>query len=169
VVAMMACARLRLRVLEALAPWLLAGAGLLLLSVVVAGHVSNGATRWLRVGLFTLQPTDLARLATVVFLAWHSATPVGIAVCFVGFSTFLARPLINIHDLAVIPVYRRHGVGRLLLEQVAAKGKALGCCKLTLEVRADNHSAQRLYEAVGFDNAASYGGAVRVLFLEKRL
>ena len=70
VVAMLACARLRLRVLEALAPWLLAGAGVLLTVVVVAGHVSNGATRWLRVGLFTLQPTDLARLAMVVFLAW---------------------------------------------------------------------------------------------------
>jgi cell division protein FtsW len=70
VVAMLACARLRLRVLEALAPWLLAGAAVLLAVVVVAGHVSNGATRWLRVGLFTLQPTDLARLAVVVFLAW---------------------------------------------------------------------------------------------------
>ena len=106
---------------------------------------------------------------TLVFLAWHSATPVGIAVCFVGFSTFLARPLINIHDLAVIPAYRRHGVGRLLLERVAAKGKAIDCCKLTLEVRADNQPAQRLYEAMGFDNAASYGGAVHVLFLERRL
>jgi ribosomal protein S18 acetylase RimI-like enzyme len=106
---------------------------------------------------------------TVVFLAWHREIPVGIAVCFVGFSTFLARPLINIHDLAVIPTYRGQGVGRLLLEQVAAKGTALGCCKLTLEVRADNHPAQRLYEEVGFDNAASYGGAVRVVFLEKRL
>src|SRR5215470_19043690 len=106
---------------------------------------------------------------TVVFLAWHSATPVGIAVCFVGFSTFLARPLLNIHDLAILPAYRRQGVGRLLLERVAAKGHELGCCKLTLEVRADNSSAQRLYEAVGFDNAAAYGGAMRVWFLEKRL
>ena len=106
---------------------------------------------------------------TVVFLAWHGDTPVGIAVCFVGFSTFLARPLINIHDLAVIPTYRGQGVGRLLLEQVAAKGKALGCCKLTLEVRSDNHPAQRLYKAVGFDSAASYGGTVQVWFLEKRL
>ena len=106
---------------------------------------------------------------TLVFLAWHSNTPVGIAICFVGFSTFLARPLINIHDLAVIPAYRGQGVGRLLLEQVAARGQALGCCKLTLEVRADNHPAQRLYEAVGFNNAASYGGAVQVWFLEKRL
>ena len=106
---------------------------------------------------------------TLVFLAWHSTTPVGIAICFVGFSTFMARPLLNIHDLAVLSAYRRQGVGRLLLERVAAKGQELGCCKLTLEVRADNHSAQRLYEAVGFDNAASYGGAVRVWFLEKRL
>ena len=106
---------------------------------------------------------------TVVFLAWYRDIPVGIAICFVGFSTFMARPHLNIHDLAVIPAYRRQGVGRLLLERVAAKGQELGCCKLTLEVRADNHSAQRLYEAVGFDNAASYGGAVRVWFLEKRL
>lgn len=106
---------------------------------------------------------------TVVLLAWDGDTPVGIAVCFLGFSTFSARPLLNIHDLAVLPAYRRHGVGRLLLERVAARAQELGCCKLTLEVRADNHAAQRLYEAVGFDNAAAYGGAVRVWFLEKRL
>jgi ribosomal protein S18 acetylase RimI-like enzyme len=105
---------------------------------------------------------------TLVFLAWHSTTPVGIAICFIGFSTFLARPLINIHDLAVLPTYRGQGVGRLLLEQVAAKGRELGC-KLTLEVRAGNYPAQRLYEAVGFDSAASYSGAVQVWFLEKRL
>src|SRR5439155_21247108 len=38
--------------------------------LVVAGHAAGGAARWLRIGLFTVQPTDLARLATVVFLAW---------------------------------------------------------------------------------------------------
>ncbi len=106
---------------------------------------------------------------TVVFLAWDGHTPVGIAVCFVGFSTFLARPLLNIHDLAVLPSHRRQGIGRLLLEHVAAKGRALNCCKLTLEVRADNATAQQLYTSVGFDSAAAYGGAVRVWFLEKRL
>ncbi len=70
VAAMLACARLRLRALEAVSPWLLGGAALLLTVVVAAGHVSNGATRWLRLGLFTLQPTDLARLVAVAFLAW---------------------------------------------------------------------------------------------------
>jgi len=59
---------------------------------------------------------------TLVFLAWHSTTPVGIAICFVGFSTFLARPLINIHDLAVLPTYRGQGVGRLLLERWLLRG-----------------------------------------------
>jgi cell division protein FtsW len=38
--------------------------------VVGLGHVSNGATRWLRVGFLSIQPTDTGRLAAVVFLAW---------------------------------------------------------------------------------------------------
>ena len=76
VAALLVCARLRFRVLEALAPWLLACAVGLLGLVVVAGHVSNGAGRWLRFGLLTVQPTDLARLAMVVFLAvWIKRRP----------------------------------------------------------------------------------------------
>ena len=64
------CSRLSLRWLEAAAPWLLGGACAMLALVVVIGHMSNGATRWLRVGFMSLQPTDLGRLAAVIFLAW---------------------------------------------------------------------------------------------------
>ncbi|MEO5988380.1 MAG: putative lipid II flippase FtsW [Candidatus Eisenbacteria bacterium] len=64
------CMKLDLRWLERLAPVLLTGACILLLLVVVMGHMSNGATRWLRVGFMSLQPTDLGRLAAVIFLAW---------------------------------------------------------------------------------------------------
>jgi ribosomal protein S18 acetylase RimI-like enzyme len=106
---------------------------------------------------------------TLVWLAFHGSTPVGIAVCFQGFSTFAARPLLNIHDLAVHPEYRGRSVGRQLLEQVEMKGRALGCCKLTLEVREDNHRAQRLYQNVGFSDVGFAHGAVRNWFLEKRL
>jgi ribosomal protein S18 acetylase RimI-like enzyme len=106
---------------------------------------------------------------TLVFLALDGETPVGLAVCFLGFSTFAARPLLNIHDLAVIPEYRGQGVGRLLLEQVETKGRELGCAKLTLEVRADNHRAQRLYQQVGFGDMPTEGGAVRNWFLQKGL
>jgi ribosomal protein S18 acetylase RimI-like enzyme len=106
---------------------------------------------------------------TLVFLALDAERSVGIAVCFLGFSTFAARPLINIHDLAVLPEYRGQGVGRLLLEQVEAKGRALGCCKLTLEVRADNHRAQQLYQSFGFGAMSAEHGAVRNWFLQKSL
>ena len=106
---------------------------------------------------------------TLVFLAFDGEKPAGIAVCFLGFSTFAARPLINIHDLAVLPEYRGQGVGRLILGRVEAKGRELGCCKLTLEVRDDNHRAQRLYQKAGFGAMPTGRGIVRNWFLQKSL
>ncbi len=87
---------------------------------------------------------------THVFLAYASDRPVGIAVCFLGFSTFAARPLLNLHDLAVLAEYRGQGIARQLLEAVEAKAQELGCCKLTLEVDEHNHRARQLYRAAGF-------------------
>lgn len=75
---------------------------------------------------------------------------IGIATCFTGFSTFKAAPLINIHDIAVLPEARGKGVGAALLEAVKRKGREMGCCKVTLEVREDN-DARRLYERSGFE------------------
>lgn len=106
---------------------------------------------------------------TLVFLALEGEKPVGIAVCFRGFSTFAARPLLNVHDLAVLPEYRGQGVGRLLLEQVEARGRELGCFKLTLEVRADNLRAQRLYQQYGFGDIPLERGTIRHWFLQKTL
>ena len=54
----------------------------------------------------------------LVLLAFEGERAVGVAVCFPGFSTFHARPLINIHDLAVLPGSRGRGVGRALLGAV---------------------------------------------------
>jgi ribosomal protein S18 acetylase RimI-like enzyme len=87
---------------------------------------------------------------TVVFLAFVGSRPAGIAVCFFGFSTFQARPLLNIHDLAVIPDLRGQGIGRALLEAVEARARQHGCCKLTLEVQDDNRRARGLYDHFGF-------------------
>jgi len=69
-VALLACARIDLRRLERLAPALLIVAVTLLMVVVGIGHVAKGASRWLKVGFLTLQPTDVARFAAVVFTAW---------------------------------------------------------------------------------------------------
>ena len=63
----------------------------------------------------------------LVLLAWREIEPVGLAVCFYGFSTFRARPLLNVHDLAVIPGYRGRGIGRKLLTDAETRARARGC------------------------------------------
>ena len=102
----------------------------------------------------------------LVFLAWLGDRAVGVAVCMTGFSTFTARPLMNIHDLAVSEDCRGRGVGRGLIEAVEAKARALGCGKVTLEVRKDNVAADRLYRRLGFGNAK---GRPATFFLTKTL
>ena len=87
---------------------------------------------------------------TLVLLAFVKERPVGVAVCFFGFSTFQARPLLNIHDLAVVPEWRGQGIGGALLEAVEAKAIRRGCCKITLEVQDANRRARGLYERNGF-------------------
>jgi len=74
---------------------------------------------------------------------------VGLANCFLGFSTFKARPLINIHDLAVAPASRGQGVGSALLKAVDQLAREEACAFVTLEVRADNR-ARQLYLRHGF-------------------
>ena len=110
-----------------------------------------------------------AHPTTLIFLAYDGADAVGIATCFLGFSTFAARPLINIHDLGVLPARRGQGIGRLLLEAVAAKGRALGCCKLTLETQEHNLRARQIYAAAGFAQASYTAEAGGALFLAKKL
>lgn len=85
-----------------------------------------------------------------VFLARRGSTPVGVAVCFLGFSTFSGWPLLNIHDLCVSQSQRAQGVGRLLLQAVERYATSVGCRKLTLEVREDNPRARGLYQSEGF-------------------
>ena len=87
---------------------------------------------------------------TIAFLAYEADKPIGIALCFRGFSSFYAKPLINIHDLAVLPEYRGQGIGKRLLDAVAEHGRHIGCCKLTLETQEHNYKAQTLYKGVGF-------------------
>ena len=100
-----------------------------------------------------------------VFLAYEGDEPAGLAICFVGFSSFKAKPLVNVHDLAVAPQFRGRGIGRALLEAVAADARQLGCCKVTLEVRADNAKAIGLYRRVGFQSTQP----AETLFLSKYL
>ncbi len=104
-------------------------------------------------------------------LAWcaNEQEPVGLINCFVGFSTFAAQPLLNIHDLVVRQAARGQGVGRALLAWSAQRGRDLGCCKLTLEVLSSNVRALKVYEQAGFAPYALDPVAGQALFLQKLL
>ena len=91
---------------------------------------------------------------------------VGVAICFGSFSTFKAMPVLNLHDLAVLPESRGNGIGNALLDAVENHARKMGCCKVTLEVIASNTDAVRLYQRKGF-NAPTRGADT--LFLAKPL
>jgi ribosomal protein S18 acetylase RimI-like enzyme len=116
-----------------------------------------------------LVPALLEQPNALVLLALDAESIVGIAICFFGFSTFAARPLLNVHDLAVLPASRGRGAGRALLEAAAQRARARGCAKLTLEVREDNARARGLYASVGFKDFELAGASHRTLFLAKAL
>lgn len=86
----------------------------------------------------------------IIFFAEYGSRIIGLAACFLGFSTFFAKKLINIHDLIVLPEYRRRKVAEKIISFVEKKARDMDCCKLTLEVRADNIKAMGLYKKTGF-------------------
>src|SRR5437773_7191604 len=106
---------------------------------------------------------------TLIFLAFDGDRPVGAAVCFISFSTFAAKPLINIHDFVVLTASRGKGVGRRLLDAVEDKARELDCCKLTLEVMDNNHHALRMYRAAGFVRYALQEETGTAIFMSKPL
>lgn len=68
-----------------------------------------------------------------------------------GFCAFwLVFDEIHINNIALRPAFRGQGMGTALLERVLAEGRARHARRATLEVRASNEAARRLYERMGF-------------------
>jgi len=57
---------------------------------------------------------------------------------------------IHINNVAVLPQYRGRGMGSAVLRHVLNEARQLGATRATLEVRASNEGARRLYERLGF-------------------
>jgi ribosomal-protein-alanine N-acetyltransferase len=68
-----------------------------------------------------------------------------------GFCAFwLVFDEIHVNNIAIRPAFRGQGIGTALMQHVLAEGRALGARRATLEVRASNAAARRLYERLGF-------------------
>ncbi|WP_341904899.1 GNAT family N-acetyltransferase [Polaromonas sp. YR568] len=97
-----------------------------------------------------LVPELVARPHAFSVLAFDGEQPVGLINCIEGFSTFACKPLVNVHDVAVLPGHRGQRVGEKMLALAEAIARERGACKMTLEVLQGNQSAIRLYERIGF-------------------
>ncbi|HWO44458.1 MAG TPA: GNAT family N-acetyltransferase [Methylomirabilota bacterium] len=84
-----------------------------------------------------------------VLLAVDEDRPVGFALFFHNFSTFLGRPGIYLEDLFVVPEERGSGVGRALLEHLARLAVDRGCGRLEWAVLDWNRDAIGFYERLG--------------------
>ena len=83
-------------------------------------------------------------------LAYVGDEPAGLMNCFEGFSTFVCKPLINIHDVVVLHQFRGLGISQIMLDKVESIAKERGCCKITLEVLEGNAAAKKAYLKNGF-------------------
>lgn len=102
-------------------------------------------------------------------LAWEGSEPVGMLNAFMGYSTFKARPLMNVHDIAVRPQWRGTGVGKTLLAALETHARERGCCKLTLEVLSGNQRARDTYLRFGFKDYALDPAMGSACFMQKWL
>ena len=60
----------------------------------------------------------------------------------------------DIQTIAVHPDFRRHGLGRRLMDALLEEAEARNARRIFLEVRADNPHAIALYSSLGFDEIA---------------
>jgi GNAT superfamily N-acetyltransferase len=82
-------------------------------------------------------------------IAEEGGAPVGFALFFHNFSTFLAQPGIYLEDLFVVPERRGGGIGRALLKALARLAVERECGRLEWSVLDWNRDAIGFYERLG--------------------
>ena len=89
------------------------------------------------------------RPAAEVLLAFEEETPVGFAVFFHNFSTWLGQPGLYLEDLFVRPEQRGKGYGRALLVHLAKIAHERGCGRMEWAVLDWNEPAIQFYKKLG--------------------
>jgi GNAT superfamily N-acetyltransferase len=84
-----------------------------------------------------------------VILAYAGEAPIGFALFFHNFSTFVGRPGLYLEDLFVVPAWRGRGVGKRLLGHVASIAAKRRCGRMEWTVLDWNESAIGFYQRLG--------------------
>jgi len=84
-----------------------------------------------------------------VILAYYQSSPVGFALFFHNFSTFVGKPGLYLEDLYVDPTVRGKGFGKKMLEYLAGIAKERGCGRFEWSVLDWNKPAIDFYKKIG--------------------
>lgn len=103
-----------------------------------------------------------------VYFAETASGVIGIAICFYGFSTFMNKKLLNIHDFYVDGSCRGAGVGTRFLRFIEDDNRK-DCCKITLEVYKSNAQGLHVYEKSGFLGSLETDGNYVIYAMHKYL
>jgi GNAT superfamily N-acetyltransferase len=82
-------------------------------------------------------------------IAFENNEPIGFALFFHNFSTFVSKPGIYLEDLFVLESHRGKGYGKKLLLQVIALAKQRNCGRVDWSVLNWNKPAIDFYESLG--------------------
>ena len=88
------------------------------------------------------------RRAEALIAEWDGE-PVGFAVWFYSFSTFLGRPSLYVEDVFVEPALRGRGIGTAIFASLAARALAQGCGRMEWSVLDWNAPSIAFYRAMG--------------------
>lgn len=114
--------------------------------------------------------SELAKLPNAFsVLCYVDGTAAGLVNCFIGFSTFKCKPLVNVHDVVVAKQFRGRGLSQRLLGEVQRVAMERGCCKLTLEVLDGNERAKKAYLSFGFEAVQLDSAKAKALFWQKAI
>lgn len=102
-------------------------------------------------------------------IAYVDDQPAGLINFVEGFSTFAAKPLVNIHDVVVKAEFRGRGLSRRMFDHVEAEAARRGCCKVTLEVLEFNEIACKAYANFGYEPYSLPGDGGIAQFWQKKI
>lgn len=108
-------------------------------------HSVTGTTENLREHLFGDRPYAEAIVAEI------GDQPVGFALFFYNYSTFLTKPGIYLEDLFILPEYRGQGMGKALITYLAKLAVDRNCGRLEWSVLDWNEPAIAFYRRIGAD------------------
>ncbi len=106
-------------------------------------HLATGTPAMFASALFGSPPRVFALIVE------HDGAPIGLALYFFNFSTFMARPGLYLEDIFVEAAHRGRGIGKAIFRELAGRALDAGCARMEWSVLDWNAPSIAFYRSLG--------------------